>query len=230
MKVAARRRRPAGRPYVVDHRPRSGSATRPAAMDAVAALWATRCSSSRPAPGRASASPRSPTPGGLEARDRGGARARPEGASSRQARSSAARSSAACSQGRDGTDRRGPACSARSRSSRGDHEFYDFEAKYLADGATSARRARPTCPTAVAGRGAASWRRGRSRRWAARGWPASTSSYTETGDVVVNEINTMPGFTPLSMFPRMWAATRAGLPRAGRRADPLALPRRTGLR
>ena len=28
------------------------------------------------------------------------------------------------------------------------------------------------------------------------------------GSLVVNEINTMPGFTPLSMFPRrMWAAT-----------------------
>ena len=25
--------------------------------------------------------------------------------------------------------------------------------------------------------------------------------------LVVNEVNTMPGFTPISMFPRMWAAT-----------------------
>ena len=24
-------------------------------------------------------------------------------------------------------------------------------------------------------------------------------------DIVVNELNTMPGFTPISMFPRMWA-------------------------
>ena len=29
----------------------------------------------------------------------------------------------------------------------GDHEFYDFDAKYLARGGDRARRARPTCPT-----------------------------------------------------------------------------------
>ena len=42
--------------------------------------------------------------------------------------------------------------------------------------------------------------------------------YTGAGDVVINEINTMPGFTPHSMYPQMWQATRAGLPRADRRA------------
>jgi D-alanine-D-alanine ligase len=30
--------------------------------------------------------------------------------------------------------------------------------------------------------------------------------------VVVNEVNTMPGFTPISMFPRMWAATGVSYP------------------
>ncbi|GAB2475224.1 D-alanine--D-alanine ligase family protein [Jatrophihabitans fulvus] len=30
--------------------------------------------------------------------------------------------------------------------------------------------------------------------------------------VVLNEINTMPGFTPISMFPRMWAATGVDYP------------------
>lgn len=30
--------------------------------------------------------------------------------------------------------------------------------------------------------------------------------------VVVNEVNTMPGFTPISMFPRMWAATGVPCP------------------
>ncbi|MGY1812120.1 D-alanine--D-alanine ligase family protein [Blastococcus sp. SYSU D00820] len=30
--------------------------------------------------------------------------------------------------------------------------------------------------------------------------------------LVVNEVNTMPGFTPISMFPRMWAATGVGYP------------------
>jgi D-alanine-D-alanine ligase len=30
---------------------------------------------------------------------------------------------------------------------------------------------------------------------------------TDVGELLVNEINTMPGFTPVSMFPQMWAAT-----------------------
>ena len=30
------------------------------------------------------------------------------------------------------------------------------------------------------------------------------------GAPIVNEVNTMPGFTPISMYPRMWAAS--GLP------------------
>ncbi|MGZ4506972.1 MAG: D-alanine--D-alanine ligase family protein [Blastococcus sp.] len=33
------------------------------------------------------------------------------------------------------------------------------------------------------------------------------------GDLlVINEVNTMPGFTPISMFPRMWAASGVGYP------------------
>ena len=31
--------------------------------------------------------------------------------------------------------------------------------------------------------------------------------FTNTGEVVINEINTMPGFTATSVFPKMWAAT-----------------------
>ena len=29
----------------------------------------------------------------------------------------------------------------------------------------------------------------------------------ETGSVVLNEINTMPGFTSISMFPKLWEAS-----------------------
>ena len=35
---------------------------------------------------------------------------------------------------------------------------------------------------------------------------------THQGQVVVNEINTMPGFTQHSMFPRMWAASGVSYP------------------
>ena len=30
--------------------------------------------------------------------------------------------------------------------------------------------------------------------------------------LVVNEVNTMPGFTPISMYPRMWAASGVSHP------------------
>jgi D-alanine-D-alanine ligase len=32
------------------------------------------------------------------------------------------------------------------------------------------------------------------------------------GDITVNEINTMPGFTPISMYPRAWAVTGVDYP------------------
>ena len=50
------------------------------------------------------------------------------------------------------------------------------------------------------------------------------------GSIVVNEINTMPGFTPTSMFPRMWAASGLDYPALVDRLLQLALRRSTGLR
>ena len=50
------------------------------------------------------------------------------------------------------------------------------------------------------------------------------------GSLVVNEINTMPGFTPLSMFPRMWAASGLEYAALVDRLISLALGRGTGLR
>jgi D-alanine-D-alanine ligase len=48
--------------------------------------------------------------------------------------------------------------------------------------------------------------------------------------VYVNEINTMPGFTAHSMFPRMWAAAGLGYPALVDRLLQLALQRPLGLR
>ena len=48
--------------------------------------------------------------------------------------------------------------------------------------------------------------------------------------VILNEINTMPGFTPTSMFPRMWAASGVDYPSLVDRLLQLALARDTGLR
>ena len=53
---------------------------------------------------------------------------------------------------------------------------------------------------------------------------------THAGTVVVNEINTMPGFTAHSMFPRMWAATGVPYPELIDHLITLALRRPVGLR
>jgi D-alanine-D-alanine ligase len=53
---------------------------------------------------------------------------------------------------------------------------------------------------------------------------------THDGRVVVNEINTMPGFTQHSMFPRMWAASGVPYPELVERLITLALRRPVGLR
>ena len=54
--------------------------------------------------------------------------------------------------------------------------------------------------------------------------------YTDDGDVLVHEINTMPGFTPSSMYPRAWQASGLAYPELIDELIALALERRTGLR
>ena len=50
------------------------------------------------------------------------------------------------------------------------------------------------------------------------------------GVPVVNEVNTMPGFTPISMYPRMWAVTGVDYPTLLATLIDTALARGTGLR
>ena len=52
---------------------------------------------------------------------------------------------------------------------------------------------------------------------------------TEDGPLV-NEINTMPGFTTISMYPRMWAASGVDYPTLLTTMVETALERGTGLR
>ena len=52
--------------------------------------------------------------------------------------------------------------------------------------------------------------------------------YTPAGRVVFNEINTMPGMTPTSGFPMMWAAGGLPLPRLVDRIIQTALRKRSG--
>ena len=110
----------------------------------------------------------------------------------------------------------------------GDHEFYDFEAKYLDE--AGVRLITPAnLPEPVAAR---------VRELSARAFEAMGCEglarvdffLRPDGSLVVNEINTMPGFTPFSMYPRMWAATGLSYPDLVDRLLALALSRRIGLR
>jgi D-alanine-D-alanine ligase len=47
---------------------------------------------------------------------------------------------------------------------------------------------------------------------------------------VINEINTLPGFTPISMYPAMWKASGIAYPELVDRLIQAALHRPTGLR
>jgi D-alanine-D-alanine ligase len=91
----------------------------------------------------------------------------------------------------------------------GTHDWYDFEAKYLDEGCefdvpallspeltARLQEAARTAFTALDCAGL-----------------ARVDFFVTPDEVVtVNEVNTMPGFTPISMFPRMWAASGVEYP------------------
>lgn len=52
----------------------------------------------------------------------------------------------------------------------------------------------------------------------------------KTGRVLFNELNTMPGFTPISMYPKLWEAAGVSTPELMDRFIQLALERDTGIR
>lgn len=108
------------------------------------------------------------------------------------------------------------------------HEFYDYEAKYLAEADIEL-----SCPAKVPDHVADEIRRIAVAAFEAAGCEGLARVdcfYTEHGDVILNEINTMPGFTQLSMFPMMWAASGLDYSHLIDELIQLALARRTGLR
>lgn len=110
----------------------------------------------------------------------------------------------------------------------GDHAFYDFEAKYLDEA-----HVQLLCPTAldeeVAAR-VADYARRAFAAVGAEGLARVDCFVGEDGTVIVNEINTMPGFTPTSMYPRMWAAAGVAYPELVEALIREALTRPLGLR
>jgi D-alanine-D-alanine ligase len=82
--------------------------------------------------------------------------------------------------------------------------FYDFEAKYLDDSA-----AQLVCPAQLHDGELAEMQRIAARAFTAiNGAGLARVDFFFTGtEFIVNELNTMPGFTPISMFPKCWAAS-----------------------
>ncbi len=109
----------------------------------------------------------------------------------------------------------------------GNRPFYDFEAKYL-DTATELLCPAPLDPD-VAGRLQATACRAFEALGCA-GLARVDFFVAPDGGLTVNEVNTMPGFTPVSMFPRMWAATGVDYPALVDRLVQSALAAGTGLR
>ncbi|GAA1396415.1 D-alanine--D-alanine ligase family protein [Luteococcus peritonei] len=110
----------------------------------------------------------------------------------------------------------------------GGHDFYDFDAKYI-DG-TSVQL---TSPAEVDQAVRAEVQRIAREAFEAAGCEglARVDSFVAPdGTVTLNEINTMPGFTPSSMFPVMWQATGLSYPDLVDELISLALERPTGLR
>ena len=106
------------------------------------------------------------------------------------------------------------------------HDFYDFEAKYIDSAAGLVPAPLTEEQTAEV------------RRLAVDAFEAASCEglvradffLTDEGDFVINEINTMPGFTPISMYPRMWQESGVDYQELVDRLIQAALNRSTGLR
>jgi D-alanine-D-alanine ligase len=103
------------------------------------------------------------------------------------------------------------------------HEFYDYEAKYLDEGS------RLLIPAAIEA-GVAEGVRGMALRafQAVDGAGMARVDFfmeRKTGRVLVNELNTIPGFTRISMYPKLWEASGLSYPKLIERLVDLAIER-----
>jgi D-alanine-D-alanine ligase len=104
------------------------------------------------------------------------------------------------------------------------HEFYDYDDKYRDD------KAKLVIPAAVSEAVSAEVRRLSVEvfRLCGVSGMARVDFFLERGTdrVLVNEINTLPGFTAISMYPKLWEATGVALPALLDELIRLALERR----
>ncbi len=103
------------------------------------------------------------------------------------------------------------------------HEFYDYDAKYLDEGS------RLLIPAAIEA-GVAEEVRGMALR-AFQAVDAAGMARVDffmerkTGRILVNELNTIPGFTRISMYPKLWEASGLSYPKLIERLVDLAIER-----
>ena len=88
------------------------------------------------------------------------------------------------------------------------NDFYDYEAKYIDDNSDLIipSRVSPKTQEAIRTMGVKAFQ-------AVEAWGLSrVDFFVREGDeaIFVNEINTMPGFTPISMYPKLWEASGIG--------------------
>lgn len=104
-------------------------------------------------------------------------------------------------------------------------EFYDYEAKYLSEGSDLIVPARLTRQQTkqVREMAIAAFR---SCDCAGLARVDFLMEPGKTGRIYVNEINTLPGFTSISMYPRLWAASGVEYPQLIDRLIQLAIERR----
>jgi D-alanine-D-alanine ligase len=101
-------------------------------------------------------------------------------------------------------------------------EFYDYRAKYLEEGTRlNAPADLPAAVTEEIQRMAVA----AFRAIDAAGMARVDFFYREPDQVIVNEINTIPGFTEISMYPRLWEASGLSYPELVDRLVQLALER-----
>jgi D-alanine-D-alanine ligase len=100
-------------------------------------------------------------------------------------------------------------------------EWYDYEAKYAEGGV------RLQVPPRIPGDAVEEVRRLAVATFLRVGCAglARVDFFVEDGRVLVNELNTLPGMTPTSAFPKLWEATGVPWPEACDRLVALALER-----
>jgi D-alanine-D-alanine ligase len=109
-------------------------------------------------------------------------------------------------------------------------EFYDYEAKYELNGADESVSIIPAKLSAADAKkirtmAIAAFRACDCAGLARVDFLMSPATKGEPAEIVLNEVNTMPGFTSISMYPKLWAATGLPYPKLIDRLITLALQR-----